>query len=167
LILHCTAKLAAKLPVVSTTPLAEDSPLGGWHGHLLMMERRQCVMLVHDATRYALFLPCMRKEQLADIAGWHRDLFLAALAAQGIPDATIGRVKLALGVLRCDRVTDRSVLGSLRVAADDLWWKAPDWGGVVNLDPLAVALWLNHRPTTIRGKSLWPEKDMAALVAGL
>ena len=61
MILHCSHKLAAKLPDVSSAPLDETSPLGGWHGHLFTLDRRQCVMFMHDATRYALFLPGLRK----------------------------------------------------------------------------------------------------------
>jgi hypothetical protein len=36
MIIHCSQKLAAKLPDVSPTSLAETGPLGGWHGHLFM-----------------------------------------------------------------------------------------------------------------------------------
>jgi len=48
MILHCSQKLAAKLTGVSPTPLEETGPLGSWHGHLFTLDRRQCVMFVHD-----------------------------------------------------------------------------------------------------------------------
>jgi hypothetical protein len=38
---HCTQKLAAKLPEVSATPLAETSPLGSWHANLYTYDRRR------------------------------------------------------------------------------------------------------------------------------
>ena len=167
MILHCTAKLAAKLPGVSDVPLKEAGPLGGWHGHLVMLERRQCMFFVHDETRYSLFLPGARKEHLVELARWHSDLFLASLATQGVAHAQIGRVGLAQGELRCDRATDRSVLGSLRVAIDDLACMLPRWGGVTGLDPLEVAAWLNRRPTKAMGVLIWPERAMTALVSGL
>jgi hypothetical protein len=50
MILHCSQKLATKLADVSAVPLEESGPLGSWHGHLLMLGRRQCVMFCHDAT---------------------------------------------------------------------------------------------------------------------
>jgi hypothetical protein len=167
MILHCTAKLAAKLPAVSITPLEETSPLGGWHGHLVTLERRQCVFFVHDATRYALFLPGLRKEHFAQIEGLHRELFLAALETQGLAPGQIARAALALGPLRCDRATDRSVLGSLRIAADDLFYTLPRWGEVMTTDTLAICKWLNQRPTTARGVFIWPVRAMAERVAGL
>lgn len=167
MILHCTAKLATKLPGVSGMPLEEISPLGGWHGHLVTLERRQCVFFVDDATRYTLFLPGLRKEHFAQIGRLHRELFLAVLEAQGIAAGRIARAGLALGPLRCDRVTDRSVLGSLRVTVQDLDFTLYRWGGVMQADPVAVSAWLNDRPTQARGISLWPNKAMAERVARL
>ena len=64
MIIHCSKKLSAKLENVSPTPLEEISLLGGWHAHLFTIDRRQCVMFCHDATRCTLFLPGLRKEHL-------------------------------------------------------------------------------------------------------
>ena len=52
MIIHCTRKLAAKLPDVSNKPLVENSPLGSWHAHLLYFDRRQCVLFCHDLEPY-------------------------------------------------------------------------------------------------------------------
>jgi hypothetical protein len=62
-IIHCTQKMAIKLPGVSATPLAETSPLGSWHAHLYTYDRRQCVLFCHDESRYCLFLPGLVKEE--------------------------------------------------------------------------------------------------------
>jgi len=121
MIIHCSQKLAAKLPDVSPTPLEETSPLGGWYAHLFTLDRRQCVMFCHDATRYVLFLPGLRKANFAELGSqWFRPLYLATLAMFCCPDAQIKKVELALGPMRFDTATDRSVQGSLRVAKLDL-----------------------------------------------
>jgi hypothetical protein len=110
MILHCSQKLAAKLPNVSPTPLEETSPLGSWHGHLFTLDRRQCVMFCHDATRYVLFLPGLRKADFAELGGkWFRPLYLATLAMFGCPDTQIKKLELALGPMCFDTATDRSV----------------------------------------------------------
>lgn len=90
MILHCSQKLAAKLTGLSPVPLEETSPLGSWHGHLFTLDRRQCALFCHDASRYVLFLPGLRK------------------------------VELALGPMHFDTATDRSVQSSLRVAQQTL-----------------------------------------------
>ena len=168
MILHCSQKLATKLTGVSPTPLEENSPLGSWHGHLFTLDRRQCVMFCHDATRFVLFLPGLRKAQFAELGGkWFRQLFTATLALSGCPDAQIKEVELALGPVRYDTATDRSVQGSLRVARQDLEARLYGVPNVMDLDPLAVSRWLNERPSTIRGKWIWPDKAMLETVGTL
>jgi hypothetical protein len=51
MIIHCTKKLADKLPEVSAAaPLQETSPLGSWHTHVYVIDRKQCVLFCHDGT---------------------------------------------------------------------------------------------------------------------
>ncbi len=121
MILHCSHKLAAKLPGVSGTPLEEDSPLGSWHANLFTLDRRQCVMFCHDETRYCLFLVGLRKPQFAELGSkWFRQMFSASLAVIGCPDVQIRRVELALGPIRCDTVTDRC---RVRSTSPDATWR--------------------------------------------
>lgn len=168
MILHCSQKLAAKLTAVSSTPLEETSPLGSWHGHLFTLDRRQCVMFIHDATRYALFLPGLRKEDFAVLGErWFRPLYLATLAGFGCPDAQIKRAELALGPIRFDTATDRSVQGSLRVAKQELEAFAYQVPNVMDLDPIAVSCRISDRPASVYGKWLWPQQAMLEAVARL
>jgi hypothetical protein len=159
MLLHCTKKLAAKLPEVSTTPLAETSQLGSWHAHLLTYDRRQCVLFCHDESRYCLFLPGLIKADFAKLGQLHRELFLATLVALNVSELLLNRVALILRPIQCDRNTDRSVLGSIRTADIDLSWQIHD-AHVLDCDPLTVALKLNERPTSVKGKWLHPSKVM-------
>ncbi len=159
MLLHCTQKLAAKLPQVSAIPLAETNPLGSWHAHLYTYDRRQCVLFCHDESRYCLFLPGLIKADFAKLGQLHRELFLATLVALNVPDMLLNRVSLALGSMQFDRNTDRSVLGSLRTADIDLSWLIQD-EHVLDCDLLAVALRLNDRPTSVKGMWFHPAKVM-------
>lgn len=159
MLLHCTQKLAAKLPEVSTTPLAESSQLWSWHAHLYTYDRRQCVLFCHDESRYCLFLPGLIKADFAKLGQLHRELFLATLVALNVSESLLNRVSLALGPMQFDRNTDRSVLGSLRTADIDLSWLIQD-EHVLDCDLLAIALKLNDRPTSVKGRWLHPAKAM-------
>jgi hypothetical protein len=159
MIIHCTQKLAIKLPDVSSVPLTESSPLGSWHAHLSRYDRRQCVLFCHDESRYCLFLPGLVKADFAALGSLHRELFLATLAALKLPEAKLKRVSMALGPAQYDRKTDRSVLGSLRTADIDLSWLIHDQH-VLDCDPLAVSLKLNERPTSVKGRYFWPTQIM-------
>ena len=168
MIIHCTKKLAQKVAGVSAVALREAHPLQTWHGHLYRVDRRQCVLFCHDETRFVLFLPGVRKEHLADLGTGFRHLFAGTLAAFGCSEARVGRALLALGPARFDAATDRSVLGSMRIAFDHeiltLVERAPH---VLDLDPVAVSCRASRRPTWIRRRSIWPDKRMLELVATL
>jgi hypothetical protein len=156
MIIHCTKKLAGKLPSVSSTPLAETSPLGSWHANLYTIDRRNCVLFCHDATRYTLFLPGLRKPELAELGRWHRELFNASLAYMGMEDNLVRRAELALGPVGFDTVTDRSVLGSLNQMKFMLDTRVAEVEDVMLLNPLSVNRWLCHYPVNIKGvKGFW------------
>ena len=174
MILHCTQKLATRLP--PTTALqdlgverdGQSGPLNSWHAHLLTLDRRQCVLFCHDTTRYVLFMPGLRAPQLAELGRWHRDLFLAVLQAQGLAHHHIASAGLALGPLQMDRSTDRSVLASMnRVAGDLQFGLLRETSNVMELDPIKTSLWLNDRPCTVHKKWIWPDKAMREIVKAL
>jgi hypothetical protein len=167
MIVHCSKKLAAKLGVVSAAPLTEISPLGSWHAHLVVMDRRQCVFWCHDITRYVLFLPGLVKQNFAEFDSRFRDLYFATLEVFGCTDSQIKKVELALGSIHYDTNTDRSVQGSLRIVQFDLVPRAEAVGNILELDPLAISCKLSDRPATVYGKFLWPQQEMLALVQQL
>lgn len=174
MILHCTQKLASRIP--STTDLpdlgvaheGQSGPLASWHGHLLTLDRRQCVLFCHHITRYVLFIPGLRAPQLAELGRWHRDLLLAVLEAQGLAHHHIAQAGLMLGPLQKDRNTDRSVLASMnRVAGDLQFGLLRETANVMELDPIKTSLWLNDRPCTVHKKWIWPDKAMREIVEAL
>jgi len=164
MLLHCTQKLAAKLSDVSFEPLVDKSPLGCWHGNLIQVRNRQCVLFCHDETRYMLFVPGLKKAHFADLGRIHRDLFLMSLTAQGASDAKVMRAGLALGPSTFDTATDRSVLSSMTVAMGDLAGTLMECGNLLELDLTETMLFLNQRPVTIRGIWHWPGEEMLQLV---
>lgn len=168
MIIHATRKLAARLPDVSPEPLHEDSLLGGWHADRLVFDRRQCVLFCHDETRAALFMPGLKKAQFNELGSkWFPLLFTATLAALGCPDNQIARAELALGAVRFDTATNRSVLSSMRIVRYQLEvhiWNAPH---VLDADPLALSCRLTDRPATAGGKWLRPRDRLLDLVARL
>jgi len=169
LIIHCTRRLAAKLPDVSAAPLEDTSPLGNWHAHLYHIDRRQCVLFCHDESRFVLFLPGLKKEQFAELGNnWFKPLFAATLAALGCSQARVSRAELALGAVRFDTATDRSVLSAMNIAFDhELYPRVARVPNVLNLEPIAISCEMSDRPTWIRRKPIWPDRRMLEIVAAL
>jgi hypothetical protein len=60
-------------------------------------DRRQCVMFMHDESRFALFLAGVRKEHFAVLGErWFRELFAATPAVTGCADKQIRKVELVM-----------------------------------------------------------------------
>ncbi|RDH82033.1 MAG: hypothetical protein DIZ78_16495 [endosymbiont of Escarpia spicata] len=137
--LHCTKKLLAKLPLREGGRLknkrpshypaneGDESPLSGWHANLILLQRRQCVLLVHDATRFPVFIPALKKADFAELDYWFADGFMNALLKTGADDVLMDCAHAALGPLVCDTECDRSVQGTMNRMAQDiehmLWYE--------------------------------------------
>ena len=167
MLLHCTQKLAAKLPEVAAEPLTEKSSLGSWHANLVQVRNRQCVLFCHDETRYMLFVPGLKKIHFANLGRIHRDVFLMSLTAHGAPDNKVMRAGLVLGPTTFDTATDRSVLSSMNVAMGDLAGTLMECSNLLELDLMETMLFLNQRPVTSRGVWHRPAEEMLQLVESL
>lgn len=156
MIIHCTKKLAAKLPAVSDTPLTETSPLGSWHANIYTIDRHHCLLFCHDDTRYTVFVPGLRKQHFSELGRWFKEAFTASLAYIGMADNQVRRAELAIGPVVFDTCTDRSVQGSLNQMRFMLEGQLDEVDNVMLLNPLSVTRWLCHYPVRIRnGKDCW------------
>jgi hypothetical protein len=163
MIIHCTQKLAAKLPVVSAEPLTETSPLGSWHAQVYTIDRHHCLLFCHDDTRYTVFLPGLRKEHFAELGRWFKEAFTASLAYMGVVDNQVRRAELAIGPVQFDTCTDRSVHGSLNQMRFMLDGQLEEVNNVMLLNPLTVTRWLCDTPVCIRGGKDWWKADRAMM----
>ena len=165
MIIHCTKKLAAKLPEVSETPLQEANPLGSWHANLYTIDRRNCVMFCHDKTRFVLFMAGLKKDDFANLDYWFEDLFANTLLKLDYDTDLIEKALALLTPLQFDTFCDRSVQGSMRTVRMQVLevalHRAAD---VMDLMPYSTSAKLNDRPVTVKGMKgsdcLWPVRDM-------
>lgn len=177
--LHCTQKLLAKLPVDDHGRLpsprpglwaandAGESPLGHWHGNLLLIQRRQCLLLVHDATRFPVFIPALTQPDFANLDDRFTDSFMNALLKTGADEALMQRAHASLGPLVCDSVCDRSVQGTLNQMGQDLQYMLEyDRLNVVELTGYRLSAWLADRPCSVRHRrsTVWPVQAMRDLL---
>ena len=124
-------------------------------------------MFCHDTTRFVLFESGLKKEHFQNLGQLHKQLYLAALIAMGVSEATLKRVELAMGPASFDTKTDRSVLGTLNQSRFEFDFFLDDYNHILEVDPLIAAKWFNHRPLSIRGKYIWADKEMLALISSL
>ncbi|WP_022963763.1 DUF6933 domain-containing protein [Halopseudomonas pelagia] len=177
--LHCTRKLFAKLPLDSLGRLngtrcppeatndAADSLLSGWHANLITQQRRNCVIFIHDATRFPVLITCLTKPDFVELDAFFQDALMNTLLKVGANQAQLDVAASALTRLACDSQCDRSVQGTMNRMALDLdhmlWY---DNIPITDLNTYAAGAWLAQRPCGVKsGKEcIWPAKAMLALL---
>ena len=179
--LHCTKKLLAKLQLLEdgrlrsrkpTLSLVRDpatNPLSDWHANLILLQRRQCVLLVHDVTRFPVFVPALKKNDFAELDRFFQDGFMNTLLKVGAEDRHMKTAEKMLAPLVCDSNTNRSVQGTLNRMGQDLGCMLNyDQCSVMDLSPYRTGAWLADRPCTMKGVSdcIWPVRAMLELLEG-
>ncbi len=181
--IHATKKLFAKLPVDAQgflpqaknssilTPQMEcdESLLSGWHANLITLQRRNCVLFTHDASRFALFIPCLKKADLAQL-NWHfQDVLMNTLLKLDASQQQLDTAASLLQPLCFDTDCNRSVQGTMNQMKGDvghmLWF---DGASVQELSPYRTSVWLSDRPCMIKTAKdcIWPLKKMGELLGG-
>ena len=180
--IHVTKKLFAKLPIneknllpkqASTQLLQAQTPtlpsaLSGWHGNLITLQRRNCILLAHDTTRFPLFIPCLTKPDFDHLNMWFEDALMNTLIKAGAYDNQLNAVHHHLAPLQIDTDCNRSVQGTMNQMKADLehmlWVENVDITEVSG--PLA-ALWLSGLLRKVKGQKdyITPQKEMLSLLS--
>lgn len=177
--LHCTKKLLAKLPLHASGSLKHkrplphaandepESPLSGWHANLLTIQRRNCVLFVHDSTRFPVLATCLTKPDFAELNWWFQDALMNTLLKSGANEAQVNAAERALAELVCDSECDRSVHATMNQMKQDLehqiWY---DNLSIGDLAAYSAGAWLADRPCTVKGSKgcIWPQREVLGLL---
>ena len=162
MLIHCTKKLAAKLPKASHTPLEDENPVGSWHANIFTADRRNCVLFIHDKTRYTLFLAGLTKPTFTQLDRLFKRLFLDSLVMLGIEKKILSQVALAMGPIQYDAATNRSVLATANITKQDALDYIYRYENVLQVNPLLISHHLNGRPVTIHKQLLFPNEAITA-----
>jgi hypothetical protein len=161
---HATKKLLAKMPA-QTKPGAEDilaapqSKLGSWHANLLTIQRRNCLLFVHDQTRFPVFIPALTKPDFAKIDRFFDDALMNTLLKCDATQEQLDTAAALLQPLAFVGGTDRSVLGTLNQLGQDidhiLYF---DSLNVADMAGYALSASLAERPCHVKGQKdyIWP-----------
>jgi hypothetical protein len=181
--LYATRKLFERLPVddcgqfaatprsgwLYEQPALDINPLSGWHGNLVTLQRRQCVLLVHDATRFPLVLPALTKPDFAELNDRFVDALMNTLLKCGAEQLQLDTAHRCLRPLQADTQCNRSAQATLHRMKDELeHLLAYDNLDIAEQTGYRLGVWLADTPRTVKGRGwLWPQKKMLALLASL
>ena len=181
--LHATRKLFERLPLdaqgcLPSTPRSEwlfqaepveANPLSGWHGNLITLQRRNCVLLVHDETRFPLILPALTKPDFTVLNDRFVDALMNTLLKCGADDRQLDAAHRHLRPLQVDTHCNRSPQGTLNQMKKEWEYQLYDTQqNVAELTGYPTAAWLAGIPRGIKsGDYRFPKKAMLALVERL
>ncbi|WOJ92930.1 hypothetical protein R0135_14205 [Congregibacter variabilis] len=177
--IHCTKKLLSRLPVGVGEQLrseysnyfaandATPTRLSGWHGHLVTLQRRQCVLLVHDTTRFPVFIPALKKDDFAIFDHHFSDSFMNTLLKTGAEDELMEAAIAQLAPLMIETTVNRSVLGTLNQMVQHIQFAVED--GDVTISEITgyrIGAWLADTPWSAKGVkgAIWAADEMADLL---
>lgn len=179
--IHATKKLYAKLPIsiqalankdalpctLDATQLPRENPLSGWHANLLTLQRRNCVLLVHDSTRFPLFVKGLLKADFANFDRLFADALMNTLLKLEASQEQLDCAAALLAPSRFDTECDRSVQGTMNQMVGDiehmLWFEE---ASLDDINSYSTGAWLAYRPCRVKGQkdAIWPDRAMLALM---
>lgn len=134
LILRCTQKLLTELKQKPTEPDPDGNQLWSWHANVFLIERRKCVLITNDITRYAIFIPSLRKQYLESfhlIFGQH---IFKNMMHENFSQQQIEAVLSQAENIQYAKSNNRSVLGTMIEQRHIIEYSIASEGGLAEID---------------------------------
>ncbi|WP_432695171.1 DUF6933 domain-containing protein [Marinobacterium sp. YM272] len=172
--IHVTKKLAEKLKKADfyISDSADQNPvaLGEWHANITTIQRRQCLVFIHDQTRFSLALIGMTQKELKQLTFWFSDMLANTMLKLGYPTELMERAVGMVDELSFDTQCSRSIQGTLKNTILDL--EAFTWDGshIMDLAPYSVSASLCECPRSkgaVKREYLIPANEMQKLLEDL
>jgi hypothetical protein len=155
-ILRCTRKLLKELRVKDNDLVQESeapSLLGDWYVHLLLIERRKCVLFTNAETLFTFAAVGLRRPAFDRIGDIFRNRLEESLREEGVPVDRVDTVLMEYEHLPLGRTENRRVLGSMNDLAHHLKWYMISKGSRLPGDLVSIQRWLNDMPMGAIGYS--------------
>jgi len=169
---HVTRKLHQHLPVDAQGYLpyryrerreSSGNALSHWHANLMFIQRRKCVLFVHEQTRFPLFLRSLVKADFENLDELFEDSLMNTLLKVGAGAEHLAAAERLLAPLRYDTRTSRSPLGTLNQRGQEIKHMIMYRGlSLEDVNDYRAGAWLAETPVNNASKKqcIWPVDAM-------
>jgi hypothetical protein len=135
LILRCTQKLLAELKKKPTEEeKSMENSFWSWHGNVFHIERRKCVLVTNDITRYAIFIPSLKRQYFESFHFVLGQNLFKNLLHEKISQRQIEAVLFESKNIKYGKTNNRSVLGTMNEQKNQLEYIVGAQGGLERTD---------------------------------
>ena len=178
--IHATQKLYKKFSLDEQGQLKPDkagptapnravdiNPLRHWHANIMTIQRRNCVLLVHDQTRFTVFIPCLTKTNFGAFQHEFELAFMNTILKCGANEQQMNMAHSLLEKIQIDTDCNRSVQGTLnqmvQYAKHMVFYDDID---ITQITGHRLGAHLADTPCTVKGRkhTVWPIREMLALL---
>ena len=179
--IHATQKLFKKFPVDEhghlkldpASPIVPDqavdiNPLRNWHANLVTIQRRNCVLLIHDQTRFVVFVPCLTKKEFGAFQREFEYAFMNTILKCGANEQQMDTAHSLIEKVEIDTNCNRSVQGTLnQMVQYAKHMFVYDNVDVTQITGHRLGAHLADTPCTVKGRkdTVWPKSEMLALLS--
>ncbi|WP_315672080.1 DUF6933 domain-containing protein [Clostridium sp. 19966] len=114
LTVHCTKKLLDELKIdIDKKIISINDPIFSWHSHLFTFNRKKCVIVMNNKTRFNFVLVGLKKADLLKFDSLIVNEIKNNLLAEKIDEAVIDRYLQVCSVVIYKTSSDRSILSQI------------------------------------------------------
>lgn len=84
-----------------------------WHASLKFINRKKCLLIMNDLTRYSIFLYGIKKKELQDLDNIFIDCLIDTMKSDNFPHDSIMKLVDNLGTINIIKTNNRSITGSI------------------------------------------------------
>ncbi len=124
MLIECTKKLAETMKVqLEDTEGTIHKPFYEWHANLFMFDRRKCVILINNATRYCIVLYGLRAEQFKRFSSIVLYAIEETFIAEGFSQEMVDKYVAHCGNVVFTKTHDRSILSQINDFLIHITWE--------------------------------------------
>ncbi|GKV68885.1 hypothetical protein NCCP2716_13830 [Sporosarcina sp. NCCP-2716] len=165
--IHATKKLFDSIPFGAETIVTPEDSLYSWHANLLVIDRRKALVLMNEATRYAVVLYGVKAKDLKRIDQLVGESIRTMLLADHVDESVIDQYFEKAGGVTFHKSKNRSLTSRLNKACETVWFLGDE---LTLAEPVSVlaSKRLNHLLVGGAGLEMTrPDEEMMAALAAM